>query len=379
MEDDRAAGTVAADFKAPDDTTRRAVGRDGRDDSRIAERVGGVGAGDVGDRSVGYGELAQRVANDGDVEIAVPESGLTEDAATDRGGVEALREEFLNNVVGTAVEVAETGLVKEIEATGFAGSDSEMRMRSGSDGIGKNENAARAEIDVVGAKSVLIGRSEEVKNGAGGRELNDGITEVDGAVEVAVGGFDPDVAGGIQSRAGASAPESAFGVGAEIGGSPDEGLGESGFVVAHEPAVIGVVVAVRAERDVDGGTAEKKSRTLHVSEDVEAGGGDINRATEDFRASGEVKGVEAVVVVGTGVFGFGADIEGIGRRIDDGSGSDTDFRNKVAGFASVGGGYGGFASFEHGSFPKQLAGRRIGVEGVDEIAFCSDKDDVMFF
>jgi len=83
------------------------------------------------------------------------------------------------------------------------------------------------------------------------------------------------------------------------------------------------------------------------------------------------------VIVTVAVFGFGADEDGTGRGIDDGSGSDTDFRDEVAGFAGVGIRYGGFAGLQHSGFPKLLAGVGIGVEGIDEIAFRGDVDDVV--
>ena len=115
-----------------------------------------------------------------------------------------------------------------------------------------------------------------------------------------------------------------------------------------------------------------------MSEDVEAGSGNFSRAVGIFQAGDETQGVETVVIVAGAVLGFSADEESVGGRIDNGSGSDADFRDEVAGFAGVGIGDGGFPGLEHGSFPELLAGGGIGIESVDEVAFCGDKDDVVF-
>ncbi len=194
MEDDGIAGSVAAYFQPPDNGTGRAVGGDDGNDGGIGEDMSGVGGGSGSDGGIGDGVLAQGVADDGDVEVAVPVGGLTEDAATDGGEIETLRKEFLNVVVGRAVELAEIGLVEEIEAAGFAGGHSEIGMSGRADRSGENEDAAGTEIDIVGAERVLVIGSEEVELGTGSAEFDDGIAEVDGAIEVAVGGFDPDVA-----------------------------------------------------------------------------------------------------------------------------------------------------------------------------------------
>jgi len=84
------------------------------------------------------------------------------------------------------------------------------------------------------------------------------------------------------------------------------------------------------------------------------------------------------VIVTAAIFRFGADVEGIGGRIDDGSGGDADFGNEVAGFTGVGVRDGGFTGKEHGGFPKLLTRTGVGVEGIDEVAFGGDKDDVVF-
>src|SRR5271156_1266213 len=278
MKNSGTGGTVGANLHDPHNAPGIGIGGDSRDNRGIRERLGGIRTGCRGDGGVGDGVLAEVVADDGDVQVAVPVGDYAEDAGNVTCGVESLREDFLDVVVAGTVELAEIGLVEEVEAAGLAGGDSEIGMGNGAHRGRENQDAAGTEIDVVGAQSVLVRGSEEIQDRAGGGEFNDGVAEVDGAIEGAVAGFDPDVAGRIDSGAGASAPDSAFGVGTEVGGGPDEGLSESGLTIAHDPAVPGVVIAVRAERDVDRGVVEEQGGTLHVVKNVETGGSDFGGA-----------------------------------------------------------------------------------------------------
>ena len=160
----------------------------------------------------------------------------------------------------------------------------------------------------------------------------------------------------------------AIGVGVVSGG---EGKG-SGIVTEH-PAVVGKVIAVGSERDVNGaieqhqawpvklpqsvemddpantavaGTRDRRPRHISVAAAIVDRIRDHHGAAELFGSAGDVQSMQSMNIMAQArdhFLGFGFDIDGAGAGIDDGRAGDADLGLDIAG-VNVAVGDGGHAS-----------------------------------
>src|SRR6266853_429198 len=160
-----------------------------------------------------------------------------------------------------------------------------MRVSCRRNGIRQNGDARRAQVDVVGIECSLIERSEPVEDRSGGTQLNSGVTEVLVSVVCAVASRDINIASSIDSGASAAAP---YATSDRSGGSRCIGersgplLSQSRRVIGHHPTVIGDVIAVRAEGDVERAVSQSQRRPLQVPEGSEVWSGDDQGAAKFF-------------------------------------------------------------------------------------------------
>ena len=104
-------------------------------------------------------------------------------------------------------------------------------------------------------------------------------------------------------------------------------------------------------------------------------GGDLGGAAGELCASGDVEGVQALMICAGGILRHADDKDCAirsGAAIDDRGGSDADLRRDLAAAVIVAG---GFVGAEHGGLPKLRAG--VGIEGVDAVVFGGDKHDIL--
>ena len=436
---------VAAVDHPGDAVGGRAAGRDRGRGAEAAEGVRRDRGGRCGEDAVGDGEgPADIVLVGADVEELAVEIRRRVQRADDGVGGRDLDHPIAGGhesavgarAGGPAAELAQVVPVQEVNPALLAGGDEQVRVRGAAHAVRQDHHAAGTQVGVAAAQVLLVVGGEVVGHpqapavdvGAGGGgggvhdELEDGVPVVApdretvgvkvahdlGAVvgERAVAGGNVERPGGIGGHAAAGHPDAAVRtVGRGVEHGPQR---QRRGVVAQHPAVVGTVVTVGGEGQVNPAAGQREGGALVFAMNVEvdaavdrpvpgagdgrAAGvgvgpgvgarvehagvlGDEHGAAAALGAAGGVNGVQPKVVVpypADDQAALGGDVEvalavGVGGGVNDGRAGDADLGVSVHAAGDVlpvalgGGGHRGLAAgrVDEAEFPELRAADRV--------------------
>src|SRR5215472_2858694 len=294
--------------------------------------------------------------------------------------------EFLiDGIVVFRVEFAHVVAVDDVEVSILAGAYGKIPSPAGGILLGSDQSAAGAEIGIAVVLAGFVGEVE-VEESIAVVAVFGKAAGVECGVESTVGFEQKDIAVTIGGHAGSGAPDRAFvAVRRDI---EDRCLGESGDVVAHNPAGVRADVAMRGPGEIDCAADDEQAGALlilaGVEDDVAAGavvagagifGNDFDRAVVEFAALGGVEGVQALMVVSGFVFRHGDDVDDWVRVLwaeNDRSRSNADFRGDLVAAAVIGR---GFAGFQSGDVPDIGAG--VGIVSIDSTVLARNDEQIV--
>src|SRR5262249_22281727 len=165
----------------PQDPVRRAVRRNYRHGAWVTEHLLRAGRGSCRQLPVrnrkGLQAVVRRRKIHGVIEVSRASVKGTDRA---RYGLDCL-------TVASSAEAAHSIPIEKIDAAFLAGADEQMRVSFAAGGVGKQDGATRAEIQISGFQAHLVERREVISKGepSGGRELKKAVTEI-GAPQMGV-------------------------------------------------------------------------------------------------------------------------------------------------------------------------------------------------